>query len=151
MDSRRAGDARTGATSSGTALHRTRIALVAKNRQRKCQNRQRNNPWRPAAKQNPLRIEPVAMDYFLGGLTAKQSRAASKLQLRQEIITTAKDTTFLSGRRQPRIQLFLAVINSQEYNFPWRSLTAKENIFLDRPQRFLGCQPPRKCIKLIKK
>jgi len=70
------------------------------------------------------------MDYFLGGLTAKQSRAASKLQLRQEIITTAKDTTFLGGRltakntaflgshQQPRIQLSSAVIDSQGKYFP---------------------------------
>ena len=38
-------------------LHQNRIALAAKNRQGKYQNRQGNDPWRPAAKQNPPRIE----------------------------------------------------------------------------------------------
>ena len=33
------------------------IALAAKNRQGKCQNHQVNVSWRPAAKQNPPRIE----------------------------------------------------------------------------------------------
>jgi hypothetical protein len=59
------------------------------------------------------------------------------LQLRQEIITTAKDTTFLGGRRQsriqlslavithqqPRIQLFLAVIDNQGKLFIWQAPT----------------------------
>ena len=40
-----------------SALPQTRIALAAKYRQGKYQNRQGNDPWRPAAKQNPPRIE----------------------------------------------------------------------------------------------
>ena len=39
------------------SLHQNRINLAAKNRQGNYQNRQGNDPWRPAAKQNPPRIE----------------------------------------------------------------------------------------------
>jgi hypothetical protein len=49
-----------------------------------------------------------------------------KLQMCQEIITTAKDTTFLGGPQQPRIQLCLAVVDSQEKIFTWQASTAKE-------------------------
>jgi len=38
-------------------LPQTVIALPAKYRQEKYQNRQENDPWRPATKQNPPRIE----------------------------------------------------------------------------------------------
>jgi len=53
-------------------LHQNRINLAAK-------NRQGNDPWRLAAKQNPLRIEGQGnsiylADNFLGGLAAKQNR-----------------------------------------------------------------------------
>ena len=41
----------------GHSLHQNEITLAAKNRQGKHQNRQGNDPWRLAAKQNPPRIE----------------------------------------------------------------------------------------------
>ena len=39
------------------SLHQNGIALAATNRQGKYKNRQGNDPWRLAAKQNPSRIE----------------------------------------------------------------------------------------------
>jgi len=43
-----------------SALPQTRIALAAKYRQGKYQNRQGNDPWRAAAKQSPPKIERSA-------------------------------------------------------------------------------------------
>ena len=47
------------------SLPQTVIALAAKYRQGKYQNRQGNDPWRLAAKQNPPRIEGQGNSIYL--------------------------------------------------------------------------------------